>query len=119
MIEGVQNRGSRHFLEHEFACPHCGVALVRDRLTDCLERARTLIGDRPIRIVSGYRCPVHNSRVGGARNSQHMYGSAADIPAGLLSVSEAWRAGFTGVGVKGTSAIHVDVRDGPHIHWTY
>jgi hypothetical protein len=29
--------------------------------------------------VSGYRCPVRNSQVGGDANSYHMYGCAADI----------------------------------------
>ena len=30
-------------------------------------------------ITSGYRCPKLNSAVGGAKNSQHMLGEAADI----------------------------------------
>jgi zinc D-Ala-D-Ala carboxypeptidase len=33
----------------------------------------------PIIVDSGYRCPELNKRVGGAKNSQHMYGQAADI----------------------------------------
>ncbi len=33
----------------------------------------------PIRITSGYRCPEQNRAVGGASNSQHMRGEAADI----------------------------------------
>ena len=33
----------------------------------------------PIRINSGYRCPELNKAVGGAHNSQHMKGEAADI----------------------------------------
>ena len=33
----------------------------------------------PIRITSGYRCPELNRAVGGASNSQHMRGEAADI----------------------------------------
>ena len=33
----------------------------------------------PIRITSGYRCPELNHAVGGASNSQHMRGEAADI----------------------------------------
>ena len=35
--------------------------------------------DRPIRIISGYRSPKYNRRIGGARRSQHMTGSAADF----------------------------------------
>ena len=83
-----------------------------------LEILRASIGT-PIRIVSGYRCPVHNAAVGGAKDSQHVYAAAADIPPGLTSLSVARAAGFTGVGTKGPWAVHVDVRDGPFTHWTY
>ena len=34
---------------------------------------------KPIVVSSGYRCEKLNSRVGGAKNSQHCYGTAADI----------------------------------------
>jgi len=33
----------------------------------------------PIRINSGYRSPAHNKRIGGATNSFHVKGIAADI----------------------------------------
>ena len=33
----------------------------------------------PIRIISGYRSPKYNRRIGGARRSQHMQARAADI----------------------------------------
>ena len=33
----------------------------------------------PIHVTSGYRSPAVNKAVGGARNSQHMLGEAADI----------------------------------------
>jgi uncharacterized protein YcbK (DUF882 family) len=32
-----------------------------------------------IRINSGYRSPQHNAKIGGAKNSQHTLGTAADI----------------------------------------
>lgn len=44
-----------------------------------LEQVRVLLGDRPIRINSGYRCPALNKAVGGAANSAHMLGYAADF----------------------------------------
>lgn len=109
---------SKHFAQAEFACPHCGVALVRPRLLACLEVLRAHVGG-PVRIVSGYRCPPHNAQVGGAENSQHMYGAAADLPEGLADLSQARAAGFTGVGTKGSWVVHVDVRDGAFTHWTY
>jgi len=43
-----------------------------------LEPLREHIGE-PIIISSGYRCPELNKLVGGAKNSQHMTGEAADI----------------------------------------
>jgi len=47
-------------------------------LAQGLEQVRTLTGF-PLDISSGYRCPRLNSRVGGARTSQHTRGQAADF----------------------------------------
>lgn len=44
-----------------------------------LEEVRTILGDNPIFISSGYRCPVLNSAVGGSPSSAHMPGLAADF----------------------------------------
>lgn len=33
----------------------------------------------PLSISSGYRSPAHNSKIGGAKDSQHKYGRAADF----------------------------------------
>ena len=35
--------------------------------------------DRPIHVISGYRSPKYNRKIGGARRSQHMLAKAADI----------------------------------------
>ena len=35
--------------------------------------------EKPIRVISGYRSPRYNRRIGGARRSQHMLAKAADI----------------------------------------
>jgi hypothetical protein len=43
-----------------------------------LDSIRSYIG-KPIFITSGYRCKELNSAIGGAKNSQHMKGQAADI----------------------------------------
>lgn len=48
------------------------------RLAASLEVLRGKLG-RALRITSGYRCPALNSAVGGAKNSRHMQGCAADI----------------------------------------
>jgi zinc D-Ala-D-Ala carboxypeptidase len=93
------------------------VAIVRQLLITRLEALRSVIR-RAVPIVSGYRCPVHNPVAGGAANSQHMYGAAADLPSGLVPVELAERM-FVGVGHKGGWAIHVDVRDGARTTWAY
>ena len=46
-----------------------------------LEPARTMLG-LPIFVNSGYRSPELNAAVGGAKNSQHLLGQAADITTG-------------------------------------
>ena len=43
-----------------------------------LDPARTIHG-KPVNVTSGYRCPKLNQVVGGAKNSQHQNGEAADI----------------------------------------
>lgn len=46
------------------------------------------LGGSPfITVIDGYRSPAHNAGVGGAKNSQHMLGKAADI-----SCDVDWRA---------------------------
>lgn len=86
-----------------------------------LEALRKVIGNRPLTIVSGIRSKAHNAAVGGARNSQHLLGNAADIPAGLVTRRQAEKVGFTGIGVNwdGKSVVHVDVRSGPRVVWQY
>lgn len=49
--------------------------------TDILQPIRDTYG-LPIKISSGYRCPVLNKKVGGVKNSQHVLGEAADLIVG-------------------------------------
>eukprot|EP01107_Rhizomastix_libera_P007095 TRINITY_DN213_c0_g2_i3.p1 TRINITY_DN213_c0_g2~~TRINITY_DN213_c0_g2_i3.p1 ORF type:complete len:160 (+),score=33.78 TRINITY_DN213_c0_g2_i3:2-481(+) len=44
-----------------------------------MEIVRTLLGNNPITVNSGYRSPAVNSAVGGASTSQHMQGQAMDF----------------------------------------
>jgi zinc D-Ala-D-Ala carboxypeptidase len=55
-----------------------------------LEKIRTLNGNKPIHINSGYRCPKLNTSIGGAKNSQHVFGQAADIDFGSKEANEAF-----------------------------
>ena len=50
-------------------------------VNNVLDPLRKLYG-KPIRINSGYRSKALNEVIGGAKNSQHMYGLAADITGG-------------------------------------
>jgi len=43
---------------------------------------------KPININSGYRSPEHNAKVGGAENSQHLLGKAADVVIDGISPDE-------------------------------
>ena len=49
-----------------------------NRLADYLDVIREKFG-KPILISSGFRCPLLNKAVGGAVNSQHLKGLAADL----------------------------------------
>jgi len=110
---------SRNFSKHEFTCRCCGRIEINPRLVDALQELRDLAG-LPVGVTSGYRCPDHNRAVGGAKQSQHLLGNAADIVVKGRSVAEmhtlaeqvpAFRDG--GIGVYPEQGfIHVDVRDG-------
>jgi zinc D-Ala-D-Ala carboxypeptidase len=49
------------------------------RTAEVMEKVRTLLGDKPILISSGYRGPSLNAAVGGSKNSAHMSGLAIDF----------------------------------------
>lgn len=54
-----------------------------------LEKVRTLLGEKPIIITSGYRCLALNKKVGGSQKSQHMSAEAVDFILHHMSVKEA------------------------------
>jgi len=70
---------SEHFRFREFGCPHCGWIKVHWSLPAGLETYRAQLSPNGVEVVSGYRCPDHNREAGGASNSQHLYGTAADV----------------------------------------
>mgnify|MGYP001580031999 CR=1 FL=1 len=80
-----------HFSAEEFACrdgtPYPS-AWIGSRLRPLCELLEIIRADLevPIDIVSGYRTKTYNKHIGGARQSQHVQGRAADIIAGNLSV---------------------------------
>ena len=108
---------SSNFSKKAFACKCCGVSKASKKLIDGLQELRESV-DRPIVIVSGYRCTKHNINVGGATNSQHMLGNAADIKIEGMTIDEiidavekrdVFKNG--GIGMY-KSWVHVDVRPG-------
>lgn len=50
-------------------------------MDECLDKVREMWG-KPIGVNSGYRSYELNKAVGGAKNSQHLRGEAADITTG-------------------------------------
>jgi len=97
------------------------IRLDRELVTACQE-VRRRVG--PVTILSAYRDPGHNRKIGGATRSQHLFGKAIDMDRGSMArVDEATAraAGFNGIGMlsRGDPAvIHMDVRATP-TRWYY
>ena len=114
---------SEHFSDTELCCPHCSVNGCQQELVDALEALRAFV-KLPIQILSGYRCPIHNAAIGGAKNSQHMMGNAADIKIAGMSAAEIERAARNIDNIEGIGRndyegwVHVDVREKPS-RWCY
>jgi hypothetical protein len=68
----------RYFTENERTGNFGTVGQLKIELVDFLDEVRHRVGF-PIIITSGYRTPEHNKRVGGAPNSAHLEGFAADV----------------------------------------
>lgn len=74
---------TKNFSVHEFNCKD-GTPVPESLFANVEELARNLqvirdtIGE-PLQILSGYRSPEHNKRVGGKKASYHMKAMAADL----------------------------------------
>lgn len=105
---------SLNFNRSEFRCRHCGrVVGPTPALVTMLQRARTMAG-RSLNLVNAYRCPERNRQVGGAPNSAHLVGNAADVPGGYLTVKQWQACGAHRIGTRGGRVIHVDMWPGVH-----
>ncbi len=88
-----------------------------------MDGVREFLGNRPIRITSGYRDPQSNRAVGGARDSRHMYGDAVDFWVEGMDVVDVFyklkgyhpRGGLA----VGNGFVHVDLRPGAPARWMY
>lgn len=104
---------SANFKVSEFASKDGSDEVYIDmELIAILQNIRDHFG-KAVTINSGYRTPAHNKKVGGATNSYHIKGMAADIvvsgvkPAEVAKYAES--IGVRGVG-KYTTFVHVDTR---------
>lgn len=85
------------------------------KLAYYLESVRSHFGNPSITINSGYRPPSVNRAVGGATNSQHLYGAAADFVVSGIRPSEVYKRldsfhGSKGGLGNGSSFTHLDLR---------
>lgn len=107
-----------NFRLSEFACKDGSpIVFIQAGLIRGLQRIRDAYG-LPLNINSAYRTPEHNAKVGGAKNSYHIKGMAADIRISnyttdfdvMQLAATAEKQGLTGIGVyKGF--VHVDTRE--------
>jgi|SanBayMetagenome_1026888.scaffolds.fasta_scaffold164347_1 uncharacterized protein YcbK (DUF882 family) len=123
---------TKHFNSSEFECPckQCKNAnqYISLELLELLEKVREAYG-HPIVVTSGYRCPAHNVKIGGAKSSSHLAGLAADISPKLITLDdldtlyEICYNTFSNIGDgRNKKFIHVDVRPAKPSgkrHWIY
>lgn len=115
---------SANFNRSEFRCKcgKCGLDTIDHATLEVLEAVRAHFG-APVTVNSGHRCFAYNRSVGGASDSQHLYGRAADIT--VKGVTPATVADFIenvllknkgGVGRYKTFT-HVDTRTNGSARW--
>lgn len=99
------------FLHGETVMPAPWILDNLHRLAHRLQVIRDVLG-RPIIINSGYRSPRHNQVIGGAKNSFHLRGMAADIVVSGMQACEVQRFLKDWTGGLGSYAhfTHVDIR---------
>lgn len=117
-----------HFLLSELAC-HDGTPVPEKYIANAkaicqrAEVLRAAIGS-PLIVVSGYRSPAYNRRIGGAKGSYHMKGCALDlvsreVTATVLRETYLWliKEGKVHDGGVGTypNFVHIDI--GPARRW--
>jgi hypothetical protein len=79
-----------------------------------LEALRVKLGNRAITVNSGFRTIAHNAEIGGASDSMHLYGMAADLNVPGVSnrtvYQKAETCGFSGLETFTADHQHVDSR---------
>lgn len=104
-------RCSQHFTFRSFRSPGDGWIKLDRALVRGLEAYRAALG-QPVAILAGHRDAAWNAAHGGAPDSQHLHGTAADVePAMHVDAVHALRV-FSGIGYDAATGLvrHVDVR---------
>lgn len=111
------NKLTPHFRVREFRCKDGSDEIkIDERLPKLLEQIR-VYAEAAVEITSAYRTVAYNAKVGGASNSQHTKGTAADIitdgrtVAEIAKFAQAIGAGGVGLYTK-KNFVHVDTRAG-------
>lgn len=119
------------FTLDEFRCPCCGLVDMSDEFITKLDNFRRDAGFA-FHVSSGYRCHNHNQAIGGAPNSAHRLGRAADLSVDGKQTSQLMNMGFEKYGFYGVGIsqkrqlrmLHLDdlspkeVKVRPNV-WTY
>lgn len=107
---------SQNFQVKEFACNDgSDVIFISPELVTILQAIRSHF-NKPVTINSGYRTPEYNKKVGGATQSQHLYGTAADIavsgvsPKDVAAFAETLLYNRGGIGIY-AGFTHIDTRE--------
>ena len=119
--KGQKTKLSENFNSLEFDCHGsgcCSETIINPKLVEYVQKIRDHFG-KSITVTSGYRCPTHNKRIGGATGSRHSKGDAADIVVSGVAPKEvakyAESIGIKGIGLYETNAdghfTHIDTRD--------
>jgi len=102
---------TRNFRLSEFASPDTGEAKMDMGVILRLQAVRDHFG-KDVVILSGYRTPAHNQKIGGHPESLHVKGIAVDWYVEGVSAPEMARVakecGFTGIGLYKYS-VHTDI----------
>lgn len=114
--KGKKVQLSKNFESTEFDCKcknkTCTTTEIDPKLVEYLQKIRDYFG-KAVTINSAYRCDEHNKSVGGANQSKHKFGQAADIKvSGVKPLKVAQYAEF--IGIKGigqySNFVHIDTR---------
>ena len=112
----------KYFSLDEFACSETGDNLMDTGFVAQLDALRERCGF-PFTVTSGDRAPTHSVEAVKEKPGMHSTGLAVDIAVAngvqrRKIVEEAFRGGFTGIGVAKTF-VHVDMRVTTPVMWTY